>query len=320
MLNFPELKKSSMIYLSEKDISIIQNNINKNIHLLSTDVYWPKWNNPWWFILFLAETDNYNYIPQDILFLYVEKLKNQYLHFFPISESELGGKTINGFSDIICFCFLGCIFKVYSLCGIDILKEVPWLRDWPEKYQLPDGGYNCDETAYVKSMKSSLISTCAMIEGMLEYAKFKNDREIFKDEIQKGISYILSHKIMLSSTGKIIPGTNWDKIIFPMFYEYDFVRGLDLVLSYSEFVDKKLDIGNLDNVFSLLNTKLFKKNFSTENKWIYNEKNYKMDLDSNVIKYDINIPDIIKKFIESDKNYYIYLRLKKICDKTEKLI
>jgi len=40
------------------------------------------------------------------------------------------------------------MYQVLVACGVDVDQVVPWVRPWFLRYQLPDGGLNCDEQAY----------------------------------------------------------------------------------------------------------------------------------------------------------------------------
>ena len=54
-------------------------------------------------------------------------------------------------------------------CGIDVDRALPWVRDWFVRYQMTDGGLNCDDAAYrvTNETPSSMVGTIAPFEAML---------------------------------------------------------------------------------------------------------------------------------------------------------
>ena len=60
-----------------------------------------------------------------------------------------------------CHCALGTIDQVLAACGVDVDAELPWIAPWFERYQMSDGGLNCDETAYLvdDECPSSMVGT-----------------------------------------------------------------------------------------------------------------------------------------------------------------
>ena len=51
------------------------------------------------------------------------------------------------------------MYQVLFACGVDIDGRAPWIRAWFLRYQLPDGGLNCDEKAYAGSGGASSIQS-----------------------------------------------------------------------------------------------------------------------------------------------------------------
>ncbi len=188
------------------------------------DPYWPKWDTPWWHMCLLHELGNSDQIPNSIVIAMTAALKRHYLPVFPLSESEVPAGT-DPYRQIACLCAVGNMYQVLFACGVDVDQELPWMRAWILKYQLPDGGLNCDEKAYTKAVpKSSIVTTVACLEAILFCHKNKltDDEVLFLD---RGAKYLLKQQLFRKvSTGEVID-QNWLEIRFPRFYEYDFLRG-----------------------------------------------------------------------------------------------
>lgn len=213
-MNFVEALNQSLTYLSSAEA---ENSIKR-------DPYWPKWNSPWWHMCLIHELGLTEQIPKSIVTTMVNTLKIHYLPIFPIVESEVPAGT-DPFRQIACLCAVGNMYQVLFACGVDIDQELPWMREWLLKYQLPDGGLNCDEKAYTNSVpKSSIVTTVACLEAIL----FCHKKELTDVEVaflNRGAHYLLKQRLFRKvSTGEIID-KNWMEIRFPRFYEYDYLRG-----------------------------------------------------------------------------------------------
>src|SRR5579883_765249 len=133
---------------------------------LARDPYWPKWHSPWWHMTLLWELGDARLIPKTIVAAMVAKLKTHYLPFFPTNQAAVPAGT-DLYRDVACHCAVGTMHQVLSACGIDVEAELPWLTKWLLKYQLPDGGLNCDAAAYGGSNKSSFLSTVVAMEAVM---------------------------------------------------------------------------------------------------------------------------------------------------------
>lgn len=51
-------------------------------------------------------------------------------------------------SDYHCHCALGCVYQLLAGYGVDVDSRLPWIRQWFLRYQMADGGFNCDAEAY----------------------------------------------------------------------------------------------------------------------------------------------------------------------------
>lgn len=201
---------------------------------IERDPYWPKWDSPWWHMLLLHEMGLSERIPKVAAQKMASTIKTHFMSFFPLVIEEVP-EGVDPYRGIMCFCALGSIYQVLSACGINVDAEIPWMREWLLRYQLPDGGFNCDEAAYTKEVKkSSIVSTLPCLEALL----FCTKRELTaaeKQVLQKGAEYLLNHGLFRRlSTGEVID-QNWLEIRFPRFYEYDFLRGFYFLIKWREY-------------------------------------------------------------------------------------
>ncbi len=249
-LKFPAL--TAELTLSEEQIKsllVISEELKTELALQSIklDPYWPKWDSPWWKVLLLYETGYKHLIPIEFLDVLIDVIDKHYLHDFPLTEAELP-KGIDPYRDILCFCALGNMYKVFEDCGFCIKERLPWWYEWLSKYQLPDGGYNCEEAAYTKSRKSSFLSTLPVLEAMLiVYCKTHDDK--IKTLLDKGAHYLLSHNMYKSSTGKIIEA-DWLQISFPRYYDYDVLRGFSFIVDWAYQTQSALPVRIAEDCFN----------------------------------------------------------------------
>lgn len=246
------------------------------------DPYWPKWDSPWWKILLLYETDHIDMIDKGIIKRFINIIDSHYLHFFPIRESELP-EGINPYTDIICFCALGSIIKIAASKDIPVLEEFSWIKDVIKSNILDDGGFNCDESVYTTSRKSSLISTLSILEALFDYERFTDE---YKGIVDNGINYFLKRDLFFTSHGKIMD-KKWIKPIFPRFYEVDILRILTFIVNWSYKRGKRLDENILfpavssikqsenENGYIVIKREWLKQEgtlINVDGKWIFTEK------------------------------------------------
>lgn len=191
---------------------------------LERDPYWPKWDSPWWHMLLLLELGLADRIPPAAPRKLAEVMRRHYLRSFPLREEEIPPGA-DPRRHILCHCAAGSAYRLLYACGLDPDAELPWLRPWFLKYQLPDGGLNCDEAAYTKAApKSSVVSTLPCLEAVLfcRKAPLTPEEKAFLD---KGAAYLVRHRLFrrLSDGAPMHP--DYAEALFPRFYEYDFLRG-----------------------------------------------------------------------------------------------
>ncbi len=291
----------------------------KALLMIERDVYWPKWDSPWWYILLLEETGRLAEVPVEAFKELLTCADRQYLKVFPVREEDVDG-PVNGHTEVMCFCFLGGLMKVASKLDFDVFAHVPWAKNWLSRYQLPDGGYNCDESAYTGSGKSSLISTTVVLEGMIEYAKFTKDVESHAANMQKAVSYLLKHQVYMSTTGKEIPDTNWNKIIFPRFYEYDFSRGLEAIFDFLLLTGKKVRGVAIERALAMLRQKTDSGLAHSEKQWLSEEKTVSYYIEKPIVFKDMaNLPLVMKKLNSTTDNEFVPAMLARVSRKHEEV-
>lgn len=237
--------KNSLAYLSSQAA----------LQSIERDPYWPKWNSPWWHMLLLYEMGLTKEIPEAVFLKMVEILKTHYLPIFPIQAEECPHGT-DPFRQIACHCAVGSIYQVLFAYGIDVDRELPWIRPWFLKYQLPDGGLNCDEKAYTKlSPKSSIVTTMPCLEAIL----FCRNHALTLEEtrfLDKGANYLVKQKLFRKvSTGEVID-KDWLEIRFPRFYDYDFLRGFYFLEKWRKLSGFKIPDELVDEVEELVSKQM----------------------------------------------------------------
>jgi hypothetical protein len=285
--------------------------------MIERDVYWPKWDSPWWYFLLLEETDRLSDVPVETFKELLVCADRQYLHIFPVREED-APEDINAYTEVLCFCFLGSLMRLASKVDFDVFAWLPWAKDWIKRYQLPDGGYNCDDAAYTGSGKGSLISTTVMLEGMLAYVKYTGNYDEFGKNIERAVSYLLKHHVYMSTKGEAIEGTDWDKIIFPRLNEFDFSRGLEAVLDFVLQTGKKVRRVNMEKAIALLKQKMESGVNHSEKQWMSEEKTVTYLIESPILfKEMANMPLVMKKLNSTAENSFVVERLKNIRKKLE---
>jgi len=216
------------------------------------DPYWPKWASPWWRMTLLWELGLAAQIPRAVVDAMVDALRRRYLPVFPIADGELPAGA-DPHRHVICHCAAGTMFQVLHGCGVDVDAELPWMRGWFRRYQLADGGLNCDERAYARpDGKSSVVSTLPPLEAVLRCT-----RRPFADEdvrfLDRGAAYLLAHRLVRRAGGdREVIDPAWLQPCFPRFYHYDVLRGLSFVVEWADVRDRPLPHGPVREALALL--------------------------------------------------------------------
>ena len=198
-----------------------------------------KWNGPWWHIATLCEMGEADRIPKETAQRALELLKHGAWPKFVITKEDAPSINSDRAKMDCCHCELGVFYATLSRCGCVIVKEIPWIREWFLKHQLPDGGLNCTPSAYRNSLKSSIVSTLPPLEAILFFTerKFTNKEEKLLDE---GASYLVDHRLVCRKSDGSVINQEWLKPLFPRFFEYDILRGMHYLVEWSKRRKKTL--------------------------------------------------------------------------------
>jgi hypothetical protein len=218
--------------------------------------YWPKWNSPWWHVSLLFEMGMADRIPGKLARHLLDEVKRTHLPYF-FREDAPAGKGSD--QDAPCPCALGNIYQIFSAAGLDVDHALPWARGWFLKYQMPDGGLNCDEDAYKAGEvnASSFVGTIAPLEAILFTRDiFTPEEEAFLD---RGANGLLKRELRFGSQSNYNAGEkgdeeDWLKLCFPRFYFYDVLRGLRFIVKWSEKRKKPFPAQTTEFVSSYLNS------------------------------------------------------------------
>ncbi|MEZ4404676.1 MAG: hypothetical protein R3B06_31940 [Kofleriaceae bacterium] len=198
---------------------------------LAQDTYWPKWRSPWWSMVLLDELGAADRIPARIVEAMVAGLQALPLHTFPIAASDWPPGA-NRARDSTCHCALGCMTRVLTACGVDVAAALPWAPPWFTRYQMADGGYNCDESAYLvpDECPSSMVGTISLLEAMTLGPP--------SDVCDRAAQMVLGRGLTAGSTTRHnaderIAAQAWGAPCFPRFYYYDTLRGLAAVVAWA---------------------------------------------------------------------------------------
>ena len=194
---------------------------------LAIDPYWPKWHSPWWHMLALHELGETRRIPVRVAEEMAAGL-DRLLHSFPIQPSDAPGADLQ--RDIACHCALGTMVPVLATFGL----EPPWVAPWFVRYQMADGGLNCDETAYrvTGECPSSMVATVPALEMMLAHP----EQRAFVD---RAAQLLLARTLTQGSATvhnaeERTAAPAWLDLAFPRFYFYDVLRGLTALSRWAE--------------------------------------------------------------------------------------
>lgn len=204
---------------------------------VESDLYWPKWDSPWWHMLLLFELDEARRIPQRIVEAMAAQLDRQPLHIFPIHEGE-APPGIDPARQVMCHCALGSMHQVLTACGVDVAATLPWIEPWFDRYQMADGGANCDETAYLASeCASSMVATIAPFEATL-----RRPASQFAD---RAAAFLIDRRLVKGSPSQHnaeerAAAAAWPNVTFPRFYFYDVLRGLAALVSWATMHERAL--------------------------------------------------------------------------------
>jgi len=214
-----------------------------------------KWDGAWWHMSVLYEMGEVSQIPESVIAKAKHLLETQVWQTFVISIDDQPTTENDKMKMDCCHCELAVFYKILMAYGYDLDRELPWIREWFLKHQLPDGGLNCEPEAYMRSRKSSIVSTLPPLEAIL----WHTDREYTEQEaafLDEGARYLIEHRLVCSKqTGDVID-TEWLKPCFPRFFEYDILRGMSFLAEWSRRRNKVLPVGLLVEGLERLNSSM----------------------------------------------------------------
>ena len=204
------------------------------LEAIARDAYWPKWDSPFWQMLALWEAGRADLIPAETALAYARTANKNYIPFFPLRAEEIP-PGVDPQRGTPCHCQIGNLYQVLAAAGVDVDREIPWLRGWFVKYQLPDGGLNCDESVYTRETPcSSITSTLPCLEAVLRAAP----KPLSAEELaflDRGAEYLMRHRLYLrKSTGEPMDAA-FTEFIFPRYYAYDILRGPSFLVDWAAF-------------------------------------------------------------------------------------
>lgn len=197
---------------------------------LARDPYWPKWDSPWWHMTLLHELDRADAIPLEAAEAMFAAIEAKYPRWFPNPREPLPeGKDYH--RDGLCHCGLGNIAQALEARGLDLEARAPWIRAWFLRYQLPDGGLNCDEKAYEKGTSSSIQSTVPALEAVLSAPRPLSPAE--EEFVDRGAEYLIARRLAFRRSDGKPMSEEFLTLCFPRFYDYDVLRGLSFLADWS---------------------------------------------------------------------------------------
>jgi len=217
--------------LAALDASVAYLGSDAALASLAADSYWPKWDSPWWHMMVLWELGEARRIPERTVRAMVAALDALPLHTFPLRPEDWP-PGLDHARHASCHCALGSIDQVLTACGVDVDAELPWIRSWFERYQMRDGGLNCDERAYLveDECPSSMVGTIAVFEAML-----RRGPSAF---VERGARFLVERELVRGSDTRHNAeereaARQWPAPTFPRFYFYDVLRGATALVRWA---------------------------------------------------------------------------------------
>jgi hypothetical protein len=249
-----------MKFTQELELSLRYLKSDEALRNLEADAYWPKWNSPWWHMLLLYEMGLVHEIPKSVVSAYVEAINKMPLKIFPIQPEDTP-EGVDPSRGSFCHCQVGNVYQVLFAHGVDVDQEAPWMRPWVLRYQMADGGLNCDNEAYLikNEVPSSMVGTISAFDSVLISTKrpWTKDESLF---LKKGADFLIERKLMHGSSTKHNADERsdeeeWLKPCFPRFYLYDVLRGLNALLLWAEKTNSSIPTEAVEAVVKYLDNR-----------------------------------------------------------------
>ncbi len=225
---------------------------------IEADTYWPKWDSPWWHMLLLFEIGEARQIPERAITKMIDGVNALPLHTFPIHPEDSPPGT-DPYRDTSCHCALGSLYQVLFACGVDVDAALPWVKPWFARYQMADGGLNCDNDAYLVAGEcpSSMVGLIAAFEAMLLGSERTPEQRKF---LEHGAGFLVERQLRLGSSSRYnaaerVSAASWTLPCFPRFYFYDVLRGLSALVRWAEAAECVLPVTAVADVVDHLATR-----------------------------------------------------------------
>jgi hypothetical protein len=198
---------------------------------IALDVYWPKWNAPWWIMLLLYELGEVERIPSRVVSAMVDGIAGMPLHIFPLRPEEWP-ENADRKRDVLCHCAVGCMDQVLAARGVDVDRALPWVLPWYARYQMADGGYNCDDSAYLAADEcpSSMVGTVAPFEALIRRGPSESCDRAARLLIERGL---VRGSATRHNAEEQAAAQSWPELCFPRFYFYDVLRGISALVRWA---------------------------------------------------------------------------------------
>jgi hypothetical protein len=213
------------------------------------DVYWPKWDSPWWHFLACVELGEARRVPERAVSALLAALKAFPVLVFPVVPEDVPPGV--DLSRSLCHCQVGSACQMLSACGVDVDRELPWAGPWFVRYQMADGGLSCDNAAYLVKGEcpSSMVGTVPSLEAML-LGELAGERATFAD---RAAAFLIDRRLMLGSSTRHNAEERqrepaWRQLCFPRFYLYDVLRGLASLTIWAERREQALPLAAIEPV------------------------------------------------------------------------
>lgn len=216
------------------------------------NIYWPKWNSPWWHMMVLHEMGETKQIPKVAVDDMVRGLQASAVKIFPTRNSDIPPGL--DMRDTHCHCGLGNMYQVLAAWGVSVDEALPWIRPWFFRYQREDGGLNCDSASYLVTDEcpTSMVGTIAPFEAVLHYTN-RAYTPAEKTFLDRAAAFLIARQLRRGSSTKHNAEERdseslWLKPCFPRFYLYDVLRGLHALLSWSDKTKQPLPADAVSSV------------------------------------------------------------------------
>lgn len=226
----PELLEPADV-LQAIDLQVTYLESKDAIASIAADPYWPKWTGPWWSMMLLNELGASERIPSRTLSAMVDALAALPVHGFPIRPEDWppGVEPQRGSP---CHCQVGNMDRLLTDCGVDVERALPWFSTWYARYQMADGGYNCDESAYLAEGEcpSSMVGSIAPFEAML----LRPPSAV----CDRAAAFLILRELRRGSptrhnAAERQAAERWPALCFPRFYFYDVLRGATALIQWA---------------------------------------------------------------------------------------